>query len=107
MCIRDRYQGLDIIVSNSTHESTNLTLFEGAASGAYPLCHIWDGAEEFLPEENLFTDAEDYVRLVDEFYSIPEEERLERRRTIGRMLEERFSAGKQIQDLVDWIDTFY
>ncbi|MEA3559966.1 MAG: glycosyltransferase, partial [Candidatus Thermoplasmatota archaeon] len=63
------YRGLDIIVSNSTHESTNITLFEGAACGAYPISHVWDGIQEFLPEENLFTDAEDYVRVIDGFYS--------------------------------------
>jgi glycosyltransferase involved in cell wall biosynthesis len=101
------YRDLDIIVSNSTHESTNLTLFEGAASGAYPLCHIWDGAEEFLPEENLYTDAEDYVRHVDEFYSLSGDEQLERRKGIHLMLKDRFDQGKQIESLVEELQTYF
>ncbi len=101
------YQGLDIIVSNSTHESTNLTLFEGAASGAYPLCHIWDGAEEFLPEENLYTDAEDYVRHIDEFYSLSEEERIEKRKDIRKILDDRFGEGEQLNQLVSELECYF
>ncbi len=101
------YRDLDIIVSNSTHESTNLTLFEGAASGAYPLCHIWDGAEEFLPEENLFTDAENYVNRIDDFYSLNENERLKKRNEIRTMLEDRFGDRKQINDLVEELKTYF
>jgi glycosyltransferase involved in cell wall biosynthesis len=93
------YQGLDIIVSNSTHESTNITLFEGAASGAYPLSHIWEGVEEFLPPENLFNDSEDYVRRIDEFYDLSEEDRIAKRKKMRKIMVERFEKGGQIEDL--------
>ncbi|MFO8052004.1 MAG: glycosyltransferase family 4 protein [Thermoplasmatota archaeon] len=102
--LQEWYQKLDIIVSNSTHESTNITLFEGAACGAYPISHIWDGVEELLPEENLFTDAEDYVRLVDEFYSLSEEDRLRKRKEMGEIVSERFRDKKMIKELVDEIE---
>lgn len=98
------YEELDIIVSNSTHESTNITLFEGTACGAYPLSHVWDGVEELLPQDHLFTDAEDYVRLVDDFYSSSEDERLSRRNKTYEMVKKRFKGKKMINDLVDQIE---
>ena len=59
----------DIILSFSEHESTHLTLFEGLSCGAWPLSINWDGVDEFLPKENIFSDNSGVVDKVKAFYS--------------------------------------
>lgn len=52
-------QNVDIFISNSFWEGQQVALLEAMASGCYCLSHCWDGANEVLPEENLFyTDTE-------------------------------------------------
>lgn len=52
-------QHIDVFVSNSYSEGLQVAPLEAMASGCYVLSHWWAGAEELLPEDNLFlTDAE-------------------------------------------------
>lgn len=48
------YKNIDIFVSNSYSEGLQVAPMEAMASSRYCLSHHWDGAEELLPEENLF-----------------------------------------------------
>ena len=67
--LRKDFQMSDIILSFSEHESTHLTLFEGLSCGAWPLSINWDGVDEFLPKENIFSDNSGFVDKVKSFYS--------------------------------------
>lgn len=69
------YRSLDVILSFSHHESTQLTLFEGLACGAMPLSFKWDGVEEFLPQANLFSDYSTFQERVRDFYGLSDEQR--------------------------------
>lgn len=72
--LKKDFQTSDIILSFSEHESTHLTLFEGLSCGAWPLSRNWEGVEEFLPENNIFTNTSDFVKKVTSFYSNSESE---------------------------------
>jgi glycosyltransferase involved in cell wall biosynthesis len=50
---------VDIFVSNSYWEGQQVALLEAMAMGCYCLAHFWDGAEEVLPDDQLYvTDTE-------------------------------------------------
>ena len=75
--IRKDFQDSDIILSFSEHESTHMTLFEGLSCGAWPLSITWDGVKEFLPDENLFNNDEEFVTSVKKFYSMNDKKRID------------------------------
>lgn len=53
------YHNIDIFVSNSYSEGLQVAPMEAMASGRYVLSHHWDGADQLLPEEQLYlTDRE-------------------------------------------------
>lgn len=58
------YANIDIFISNSYSEGLQVSPMEAIASGCYCLSHWWDGADELLPEANLFcTDPQLIERL--------------------------------------------
>lgn len=64
---------IDIFISNAYREGQQVALLEAMAAGCWCLAHVWDGAEEVLPEECLYTTDADlrakiaaYVRLSTE-----------------------------------------
>ncbi len=63
------YQNIDIILSFSEHESTQLTIYEGLACGAYPMSLVWDGVDEFLPEKNVFQSETEFLEKIRIFYN--------------------------------------
>tara|TARA_Y100000588_G_C14200458_1_gene902234 strand:- start:272 stop:1282 length:1011 start_codon:yes stop_codon:yes gene_type:complete len=101
--IKKDFQDTDIILSFSEHESTHLTLFEGLSCGAWPLSTTWDGVKEFLPNENLFSDDNEFIKKVKKFYSLTDEERIEK---IDKLAKERLvkftkpDPRKEISELI-------
>ena len=67
--LRKEFHETDVILSFSEHESTHLTLFEGLSCGAFPLSRNWEGVEEFLPKNNIFSTDSEFVIKIDKFYS--------------------------------------
>jgi glycosyltransferase involved in cell wall biosynthesis len=53
------YQNIDIYVSNSYSEGLQVSPMEAMASGCYTLAHHWSGADELLPEENLYISGQE------------------------------------------------
>lgn len=48
------YPQIDIFVSNGYSEGLQVAPMEAMASGCYTLSHFWDGAEELLPQAQLY-----------------------------------------------------
>ena len=67
--LRKEFHETDVILSFSEHESTHLTLFEGLSCGAFPMSRNWEGVEEFLPKNNIFSTDSEFVIKIDKFYS--------------------------------------
>ena len=89
-------QGIDVFVSNSLWEGQQVALLEALASGCYCLSHTWDGANEVLPADQLFTRQQELVEKIVEYNSLPTAQKLERRRSMRAIAEEKFDENRQI-----------
>ncbi len=58
------YADKDFIISTSLFESFHYSIAEGMAAGVMPLIHNWWGVKQLYPEEYLFSDPDECLRLV-------------------------------------------
>lgn len=65
------YQEIDIFISNSYSEGLQVAPMEAMASGCYTLSHAWAGAEELLPEANLYLTDRQLQRKILEYCEAP------------------------------------
>jgi glycosyltransferase involved in cell wall biosynthesis len=70
------YHNVDIFISNSYSEGLQVSPMEAIASGCYCLSHWWDGADELLPEENLYLTAADLNDKILRYSAASEAEKL-------------------------------
>ena len=62
----ERVQNKNIFISNRYWEGQQVALLEAMASGCYSLSHIWAGAEEMLPVDNLYiTNGELQTKIIE------------------------------------------
>ena len=67
--LRKEFHETDVILSFSEHESTHLTLFEGLSCGVFPMSRNWEGVDEFLPKNNIFSTDSEFISKIAKFYS--------------------------------------
>jgi glycosyltransferase involved in cell wall biosynthesis len=97
-------QKIDIFISNSFWEGQQVALLEAMASGCYCLSHRWAGADEMLPEENLFLTEAQLQQQILAYVALPETEKWQRQQHLRALACERFdiALGKdQIRQLID------
>jgi glycosyltransferase involved in cell wall biosynthesis len=98
------YNGIDIFISNSYSEGLQLAPMEAMASGCYTLSHRWEGADELLPEGNLFFTGTELRQLILEYKDAPEAEKLRRREALRAIVCDKFDINQikvQICQLVE------
>jgi glycosyltransferase involved in cell wall biosynthesis len=98
------YSKIDIFISNSYSEGLQVSPMEAIASGCYCLSHRWDGAEELLPEENLFYSEREFIQKVISFYDLSEDEQSEKVADLQKMVIEKFNVDNtkvQIRELIE------
>jgi glycosyltransferase involved in cell wall biosynthesis len=88
------YHRIDIFISNSYSEGLQVSSIEAMASGCYCLSHRWDGAEELLPEENLFYTNGQMAEKILHYSELPEMEKQEILVGLRSKVEERFDVDK-------------
>jgi glycosyltransferase involved in cell wall biosynthesis len=88
---------MDIFISNSYWEGQQNALIEAMASGCYCLSHFWDGAEEILPQEYLFTTESSLVEKILAYAGLSEEEKEDRQNQMRAIAIEKYS----LQGFVD------
>lgn len=97
------YRTVDIFVSNSWSEGLQVSLLEAMASGCHVLSHRWQGADDVLPESQLFLDDRDLERKIVEYYRTPFAARRRRqlaaRETVERSFESR-DIARRIRQIV-------
>lgn len=91
------YHGIDIFVSNSYSEGLQVAPMEAMASGCYCLAHRWDGAEELLPEENLFYTDRQLQEKILAYCDSPEWEKQRRREEMRAIACETFDIEQTKQ----------
>jgi glycosyltransferase involved in cell wall biosynthesis len=98
------YQNIDIFVSNSYSEGLQVAPMEAMASGCYCLSHRWDGAEELVPQENLFyTNAELQERIL-RYCEIPETQKQEQRARMRAIACAKFDINQTIAQVLQAVE---
>ncbi len=95
---------IDIFISNSYSEGLQVSPMEAIASGCYCLSHAWDGADELLPEGNLYYTDPQLIERLQCYAALSEAERLARQTALREMVHERFDVDKikvQIRQVVE------
>jgi glycosyltransferase involved in cell wall biosynthesis len=101
---QDWYQEIDVFISNGYSEGLQVAPMEAMASGCYCLSHRWDGAEELLPEENLFFTNRELNKRLLQYCDAPEAEQQRQQAQLRALVEERFNVDKtkvQIRHLLE------
>jgi len=102
--VKDKVEWLsamDIIVSNSVHESFHYALHEGTLCGCYPLSHFWDGVEEFLPSENIYSSQDDFINKVIEISNMENKARKEKIQAINTKIISNLDINKITNDFTN------
>jgi glycosyltransferase involved in cell wall biosynthesis len=98
------YRNIDIFISNSYSEGLQVSPMEAIAAGCYCLSHWWDGADELLPEDNLYyTDAALIDKLLCYAAASPAEQQA-RQAALRQRICERFDMDRikvQIREVVE------
>ena len=98
------YQNIDVFVSNSYSEGLQVAPMEAMASGCYCLSHHWAGADELLPEENLFYSSQELVEKILIYNGLPEDEKIIRKARMRSIVADKFDIQQtkvQIRQLIE------
>jgi glycosyltransferase involved in cell wall biosynthesis len=88
------YEKIDIFLSNSYSEGLQVAPMEAMACECYVLSHRWEGAEELLPEENLFFTDQDLVTKILEYSAAPERVKQQRRSSLREHVIQNFDIDQ-------------
>ncbi|MBI5292236.1 MAG: glycosyltransferase family 4 protein [Chloroflexi bacterium] len=83
-------KGIDVFISNSYWEGQQNALLEAMATGCYCLSHNWDGADEVVPEENLYIANGELCDKIVRYAEMPAVERERQRAKTRAIAEEKF-----------------
>lgn len=104
------YENVDVFISNSYSEGLQVSPMEAMASGVYCLSHHWDGADELLPEENLYLTGRQFQERLLNYVNMPEPEKqqrlaMQRDRVLTHFNMEQIK--RQIRDVVEAVGAQY
>jgi glycosyltransferase involved in cell wall biosynthesis len=102
--VADWYGTVDVFLSNSFWEGTQVALLEAMASGCYCLSHCWPGAEEVLPPQNLFVTDSDLRAKLLAYASLPEGEKALAQAEMRDIAERRFDERRMVQETVELVE---
>lgn len=100
----DFFANIDIFISNSYSEGLQVSPMEAMASGCYTLSHTWGGADELLPDENLFTTDSQLSTGIRAYADRSDGEQVELCRVLRQRVENRFDAHAtaiQIREVIE------
>lgn len=105
---QDWYHHVDIFISNSYSEGLQVAPMEAMASGCYCLSHHWDGADELVPEENLYYTNSELKEKILDYCEIPEAEKQRKRAYLREIVHDKFDVNKtkiQIRQVIEDVGT--
>jgi glycosyltransferase involved in cell wall biosynthesis len=84
------FRQIDIFISNSYSEGQQVALLEAMAAECCCFSHTWDGAEEVVPPDHLYTTSAELQAKIGDYVQQPEEERQRRRARMRTIAAQRF-----------------
>jgi glycosyltransferase involved in cell wall biosynthesis len=97
-------QKIDIFISNSYWEGQQTSLIEALASGCYCLSHFWDGAEEVVPQENLYISEQELMRKIIDYAVLPDDDKNRLREKSREIARNKFDIERQKADILRIVD---
>ena len=98
------YQNIDIFLSNSYSEGLQVAPMEAMASGCYVLSHRWEGADELLPEQNLYLTDRELISQILEYSAAPDRVKRERKALLRERVIRNFNIDQtkiQIRSVIE------
>jgi len=95
----DWYHKIDIFISNSYSEGLQVAPMEAMASGCYCLVHRWRGADELVPDENLYYTSTELQKKILQYCEIPEHKKLEQKKRMRLLAQKRFDINQTIKQI--------
>ncbi len=86
---------IDIFISNSYWEGQQVALLEAMAAGCYSLSHFWDGADEILPQENIYITEDQLLEKIIAFSDQSQAERHRQQAQMEAIAREKFDSERQ------------
>ena len=100
----DWYHNIDIFISNSYSEGLQVAPMEAMASGCFCLAHRWRGADELLPQENLYFTSTELVEKILTYCNLSDAEKLEQKQQMRLLAQKNFDINQTIKQIVNAID---
>jgi glycosyltransferase involved in cell wall biosynthesis len=97
------YNKIDILICNSIHESFHYTSHEAMACECYTLSYIWDGAEEFFEEDQMYTTNSDLIDKIKGYYFLDTKTREQLTHRLRNKIIDKYDSKKQVKKLVTLI----
>lgn len=104
------YNKIDVFVSNSYSEGLQVSPMEAIASGRYCISHTWEGAEQLLPADALFTTQDELVDCILAYADMSEtcrQDRLAQQQAVVRANFDMEKIKMLICDQVDQVGALY
>jgi len=98
-------QRIDVFISNSFWEGLQTALIEAMASGCYCLSHFWDGAEEVLPSENIYSTDADLMSKLVTYAQLSEDGRAQHKSQMREIAQQKFNIEDKKVLLRDVIES--
>ena len=98
------YPKVDIFISNSYSEGLQVSPMEAMACGCYCLSHHWAGADELLPEDNLYYTNRELQEKILRYAETPESEKQMQKKKMRTIVVETFNIDRtkvQIRQLIE------
>jgi glycosyltransferase involved in cell wall biosynthesis len=93
------YRKIDLFVSNSFSEGLQVSPMEAMATGCYCLSHKWRGAEELLPEKQLFFTSSELQQKILDYCEWSDADKQQEKVKMRALACERFDINKTIDDI--------
>ncbi|MGA9532820.1 MAG: glycosyltransferase family 4 protein [Anaerolineales bacterium] len=88
------YAKIDIFISNSYSEGLQVSPMEAMAAGCYCLSHNWAGADELLPEDQLFFSEREMIEKVRRYADMAPDQRVALRARLRNSVLTRFDIDR-------------